>query len=45
MMSLRRWFRPPRHLLALFLAVTIIPATALAWLSWRTDILDETDQN
>ena len=35
MMPLRRWFRPPRHLLALFLAVTIIPATALAWLSWR----------
>ena len=35
MMSLRQWFRPPRHLLALFLAVTIIPATALAWLSWR----------
>ena len=35
MRSLLRWFRPPRHLLALFLAVTIIPATALAWLSWR----------
>ncbi len=35
MRSLLRWFRPPRHLLALFLVVTIIPATALAWLSWR----------
>ena len=35
MTLLHRWFRPPRHLLALFLAVTIIPATALAWLSWR----------
>ncbi len=34
-MSLRWWFSPPRHLLALFLAVTIVPATALAWLSWR----------
>ena len=29
------WFRPPRHLLALFLAVTVVPASALAWLSWR----------
>ncbi len=34
-MSLRQWFHPPRHLLVLFLAVTIIPATTLAWLSWR----------
>lgn len=34
-MSLLRWFHPPRHLLALFLAVTIIPAATLAWLSWR----------
>ena len=34
-MSLRRWFRPPRHLLVLFLVVTIIPAITLAWLSWR----------
>jgi len=31
----REWFRPPRHLLALFLAVTVAPASALAWLSWR----------
>jgi len=30
-----QWFRPPRHLLVLFLAVTVVPATALAWLSWR----------
>ena len=35
MLSLRRWLHPPRHLLALFLAVTIIPASALAWVSWR----------
>ncbi len=30
-----QWFRPPRHLLVLFMAVAIVPATALAWLSWR----------
>ena len=34
-MQLREWFRPPRHLLVLFLAVTAVPATALGWLSWR----------
>ncbi len=34
-MSLRQWFRAPRHLLVLFLVVTIIPATTLAWLGWR----------
>jgi signal transduction histidine kinase len=34
-MPFGEWFRPPRHLLALFLAVTVVPATALAWLSWR----------
>ena len=34
-MPLRDWLRPPRYLLALFLAVTVVPATALAWLSWR----------
>jgi len=30
-----QWFRPPRHLLVLFLAVTAVPAFALAWLGWR----------
>ena len=35
-MSLREWFRPPRHLLALFVAVIVLPAIALAWLAWRT---------
>jgi len=35
-MFLREWFRPPRHLLALFVAVIVPPATALAWLAWRT---------
>lgn len=29
------WFRPPRQMLLLFLAVTIVPAAALSWLSWR----------
>ena len=35
-MILREWFRPPRHLLALFIAVIVLPAIALAWLAWRT---------
>jgi signal transduction histidine kinase len=34
-MRLREWFRPPRHLLVLFLAVTVVSATVLGWLSWR----------
>jgi len=29
------WMRPPRHLLALFLAVTLLPAAGLVWLGWR----------
>lgn len=32
---LRNWFRPPRHLLALFLVITLVLAGALGWLSWR----------
>jgi len=35
-MILHEWFRPPRHLLALFIAVIVLPAIALAWLAWRT---------
>ena len=35
-MILREWFRPPRHLLALFIVVIGLPAIALAWLAWRT---------
>lgn len=35
-MSLREWFRPPRRLLALFIAVFVLPALALAWLAWRS---------
>jgi signal transduction histidine kinase/predicted negative regulator of RcsB-dependent stress response len=33
--GLRNWFRPPRHLLALFLVITLVLAGALGWLSWR----------
>lgn len=33
-MVLREWFRPPRHLLVLFLVVTLVPATGLVWLGW-----------
>ncbi len=35
-MFLREWFRPPRHLLALFIAIIVLPAAVLAWLAWRT---------
>ena len=34
-MILRDWFRPPRHLLAPFIAIILVPACALAWLAWR----------
>lgn len=34
-MSFANLFRSPRHLLVLFLAVTLLPASALAWLGWR----------
>lgn len=33
-MGLRDWFRPPRHLLALFVAATVVPALALGGLAW-----------
>lgn len=29
------WLRPPQHLLALFLIVTLIPGAALVWLGWH----------
>ena len=32
---LSNWFRPPRHLLLLFLAITLALAAVLGWLSWR----------
>ncbi len=34
-MPFGRWLRAPRHLLVSFLAITIVPATALGWLTWR----------
>jgi tetratricopeptide (TPR) repeat protein len=33
-MGLSDWFKPPRHLLALFVAATVLPALALGWLAW-----------
>jgi signal transduction histidine kinase len=32
LMGVRDWFRPPRHVLAIFVAVGIVSAAALAWL-------------
>ena len=34
-MKLGEWFRPPRHLLMIFLLISLGPAAALRWLSWR----------
>ena len=34
-MDWRAWFRPPRHLLVLFLGITVVSASALGWLSWQ----------
>ena len=34
-MWLEQWLRPPRHLLVVFLAITLVLAGALGWLSWR----------
>jgi len=34
-MFLRAWIRPPRHLLALFLLVTLAPAALLLVFGWR----------
>lgn len=33
-MQVRDWLRPPRQLLAVFLAVALVSATALGWLGW-----------
>ena len=35
-MPLRDWFRPPRHLLALFLLITLVPSVLLMALGWRS---------
>src|SRR6266568_4048220 len=34
-MSLSRWFRSPRYVLTLFLAIMLVLAASLSWLSWR----------
>ena len=34
-MWLSRWFRPPRYLLTLFLAIMLVLAATLGWLGWR----------
>ena len=33
--ALRSWFEPPRHLIALFLLVTLLPSLALGGLGWK----------
>ncbi|MCH7749662.1 MAG: HAMP domain-containing histidine kinase [Acidobacteria bacterium] len=33
-MTFRDWFRPPRHVLTIFLSVAVVSAGALGWLSW-----------
>src|SRR5438046_9766879 len=35
-MSLRAWFRPPRHWLGLFLLITLTPSGLLSWFGWRS---------
>ncbi len=35
-MPVRAWFRPPRQLVLLFVAVIVVPAATLAWLASRT---------
>src|SRR5215472_18227200 len=34
-MALTQWFRSPRYFLTLFLAIMLILAASLSWLSWR----------
>jgi len=34
-MSLSLWFRSPRYLLTLFLAIMLVLAASLSWLGWR----------
>ena len=33
-MAFREWFRPPRHVLTIFVSVAVVSAGALGWLSW-----------
>ena len=34
-MPIRQRFQAQRHVLTLFLAITLVPAAALGWLGWR----------
>ncbi len=34
-MALRDWLQPPRHVIALFLLVTLVPSLALVAAGWR----------
>jgi hypothetical protein len=34
-MSLSLWFRSPRYLLTLFLAIMLVLTASLSWLGWR----------
>lgn len=34
-MTVGHWLRPPRHLVVLFLGITLILVSTLAWLGWR----------
>ena len=34
-MGIAVWLRPPRHLLALFAVVTLVPVVVLLWLGWK----------
>src|SRR5512143_100871 len=34
-MLVNRWFRSPRYFLTLFLAIMLLLAATLSWLSWR----------
>jgi signal transduction histidine kinase len=40
--ALGRWFRPPRHVLALFLGVTGALSLAMGWLAWQLIAQDRT---
>ena len=39
-MSLNLWFQSPRYLLTLFLAIMLVLAASMSWLSWRLLKLD-----
>lgn len=44
-MSVNRWFRSPRYFLTLFLAIMLLLAATLSWLSWRLLKQDQALEN